>query len=65
MSVLKLLKFLAVMEMDHIQNKGQQTHMAIHILLCSNGFADLFTPVIHILDIGCTGVNETGMKSDS
>jgi len=36
-SVLKLMKFLAVMEMDHVQNKGQQTHMAIHILLCSDG----------------------------
>jgi hypothetical protein len=27
--------------------------------------AGVFTPVIHILDIGCTGVNEAGMKNDS
>ena len=35
MCVLKLMKFVAVMEMDHMQNKGQQTHMTI--FLCSNG----------------------------
>jgi len=33
--VLKLTKFLVVMEVDHLQNKGLQTHMAI--LLCSDG----------------------------
>lgn len=32
---MKLTKFLVVMEVDHLQNKGLQTHMAI--LLCSDG----------------------------
>ena len=27
--------------------------------------ASLFTPVVHIFDIGCTGVNEADIKSDS
>jgi len=47
-----------------MQNKGQQTHMAI--LLWSNGFqVFFFSPIIHIFDIGCTGVIEADMKIDS
>ena len=62
MCVLKLAKFLAVMEMDHMQKKGQQTHGNTSVF---KWVAGLFTPVIHILDIGCTGVNGADMKSDS
>lgn len=51
------------MEMDHMQNKGQQTHMAI--LLCSNGLQVFFSLVILIFDIGHTGVNDADMKNDS
>jgi len=35
------------------------------ILLCSNGFQVFISPVTHIFDIGCTGVIEADVKSDS